>query len=66
MPQQVHSATKNIRKTTVKRHEIVRQKVNEYFTKTIDGIRLDFESIVAKVAEDTGYTPRYVRDILKG
>ena len=50
---------------TDKRHNLVRQKVNEYYAQTIDGIRLDLDSVLRKVADDFGYSELTVKRIMK-
>ena len=52
------------RSTTLRRHEIVRERFNSYYLKTYNGIKLDFDSVIVKVSEEMGYSERYVRDIL--
>jgi AraC-like DNA-binding protein len=53
------------RRNTSRRHEIVRSKVNEYYTMRIAGMRPDFDSVIKKVADEVGYAERTVKDILK-
>lgn len=54
------------RKTnTANRHQLIRSRVNETYSRTVDGVRLDYDSVLAKVAADFGISPRTVRNILK-
>lgn len=52
-------------KNARKRHENLKAKVNELYSQTIDGLRLDIDGIIEKVAKDNGYSPRRVKEILK-
>ena len=51
---------------TLHRFNIIHKRFDEYYSRTIEGIRLDYDSIIKKVSEDFGYTERTVKNILKG
>lgn len=53
------------RQSTLTRHNIVKQKVNQYLKIQHKGIPLNYEKIVEKVGEELGYSKRYVEVILK-
>ncbi len=50
---------------TQKRHQMVREKVNEVYAQKVDGLRLDLDDVIARVADNFGYSTRTVRNIIK-
>lgn len=53
------------KENTQKRYAVVKQKVNELYSQTLHGIRLDYDGVIKKVAEDYGYSERTLKNILK-
>lgn len=57
---------KPLRSTTLKRYDLINNRFNELYEKTIEGIRLDKDQIIKKIADETGYSVSYVNKIVKG
>jgi AraC-like DNA-binding protein len=55
----------NRRANTRRRHEAIRRRVDEMCAMRFEGIRLNYDDVVAKVANEFGYSPSMVCRILK-
>lgn len=53
------------RKNTCFRYIIISKKVNEYYAQRIDGIRLDYDAVIQKVAADFGFSTKTIKRALK-
>lgn len=53
------------RQNTSHRYQLIRKKFNELYSKRIDGMRPDMDDVINRVAVETGFAPRTIRDILK-
>lgn len=58
-------SAENKRKNTSFRYTIISKKVNEYYAQRIDGIRLDYDAVIEKVASDFGFSTKTVKRALK-
>lgn len=53
------------KENTSRRNQIILQDFNEIYAQKIDGIKLDFDGVLDKVAERHGYSRETIRKILK-
>lgn len=59
------SASEKRKINTQKRYQIIRDKFDQVYSQTVDGIRLDYDGVIRKVAEVSGYSEFMVKKILK-
>lgn len=62
MIQNIYQTRKN---NTAHRYSIIKNKVNEIFGQRIDGMRLNYDDVISRVAMEMALSPRTVRNILK-
>ena len=65
MPQTIATKSHKLRKTTQRRHEIVREWFNHFYSMKVEGMLPDYDEVIRKVSETTGYSERTVKEILK-
>lgn len=55
-----------IRPTTQRRYALINERFNELYEMKIEGMRLNKDDIIKKIADETGYSVVYVTKIVKG
>lgn len=55
-----------IRPTTASRHRKVEENFNRLYNTKVEGIPLDYDGIIAKLAADLDYSQKRIKQILKG
>ncbi len=53
------------KENTLQRYQIIKQDFNDIYSTRVDGIKLDLDGVIDRVAEKHGYSAETVKKILK-